>query len=97
MKRIAFFIVLSLLLMVPRQSSAQIKVDMNKVTCGNFLGYTPEDQDFVRFWMSGYYNGAANQTVLDYDRMQKNSSKVKTYCKKHKSETLPTAIKKAAS
>jgi hypothetical protein len=25
----------------------------------------------VRFWMSGYYNAAANKTVLDYSRWQK--------------------------
>lgn len=85
------------LLATVQPGTAQIKVDMNKVTCGNFLGYDPDDQNFVRYWMSGYYNGAANRTVLDYDRMQRNSAKVKAYCKKHKSETLPTAIKKAAS
>jgi hypothetical protein len=47
--------------------------------------------------MSGYYNAAANNNVLDYNRLQKNSEKVTAYCKKRKSDTLPTAIKKSAT
>ena len=78
-------------------AAAQIKLDMNKITCGDWLGYGPADRDFVRYFMSGYYNAAANNNVLDYDRLQKNSEKVTAYCKKHKSDTLPTAIQKSAS
>ena len=78
-------------------AAAQIKLDMNKITCGDWLGYGPADRDFVRFFMSGYYNAAANNDVLDYNRLQKNSAKVMAYCKKRKSDTLPTAIKKSAS
>ena len=33
----------------------------------------------------------------DYDRLQKNSAKVTAYCKNHKSDTLPTAIKNSTS
>ena len=78
-------------------AAAQIKVDMNQITCGDWLGYGPADRDFIRFFMSGYYNAAANNNVLDYNRLQKNSTKVMAYCKKRKSDTLPTAIKKSAS
>ena len=78
-------------------AAAQIKLDMNKITCGDWLGYAPADRDFVRFFMSGCYNAAANNNVLDYDRLQKNSEKVVAYCKRHKADTLPTAIQKRAS
>jgi hypothetical protein len=47
-------------------AAAQIKLDMNKITCGDWLGYGPADRDFVRFFMSGYYNAAASNDVLDY-------------------------------
>jgi acid stress chaperone HdeB len=73
--------------------SAQIAVDMNKITCGSWLGYSQENRDFVRFWISGYYNAAANSNILNYDAFQKNSAKVAGYCRTHKSQTLPTAIK----
>jgi hypothetical protein len=78
-------------------SAAQIKLDMNQITCRDFLGYSPENQAFVRFWLSGYYNAAANSNVLDYNRLQNNSAKVMAYCKRHRSDTLPTAIKNSAS
>ena len=91
------FVTASLLLAAPLPSAAQIRVDMNNMTCGNWLGYSPENREFVRYWMSGYYNAAANSSVLNYDRLQRNSAKVLAYCKKNKSKTLPTAIKASAS
>lgn len=76
---------------------AGAKLDFNKMTCGNWLGYGPDDRDFVTYFMSGYYNAAAGSSVLDYDRLQRNSSAVAAYCKKNKSRTLPTAIQNKAS
>ena len=87
------FVAATLLVAASLPSAAQISIDMNKITCGRWLEYSPEDRDFVRFWMSGYYNSAANSTILNYDRFQKNSAKVTGYCKNHKPQTLPTAIK----
>ena len=83
----------TLLVAASQPSVAQISVDMNQITCGGWLGYSPEQRDFVRFWMSGYYNAAANSNVLNYDRFQRNSAKIAAYCRKNKSKTLPTAIK----
>jgi len=87
------FVTVSLLVAASQPSVAQIRVDMNQITCGGWLGYSPEDRDFVRFWISGYYNAAANSKILNYDRFQMNSAKVTAYCRTHKSKTLPTAIK----
>jgi len=77
-------------------ASAQVNLDMNKITCGDWLGYDPESQNFVRFFMSGYYNASRGSNVLNYSRLQQNSQKVIAYCKKHRSETLPTAIQRLA-
>ena len=86
------FIAATTLVAASQPGAAQISVDMNQITCGGWLGYNPEQQDFVRFWMSGYYNAAANSNVLNYERFQSNSAKIAAYCKKNKSKTLPTAI-----
>ena len=87
------FLAATLLVAASQLSVAQISVDMNQITCGRYLGYGSEERDFVRFWMSGYYNAAANSNVLNYDRFQRNSAKITAYCKKNRSKTLPTAIK----
>jgi len=60
----------TLLVAASQLSMAQISVDMNQITCGRYLGYSPEERDFVRFWMNGYYNAAANSSVLNYDLFQ---------------------------
>ena len=89
------FAAATFLVITSQLSMAQIAVDMNQITCGRWLAYGPEERDFVRFWMSGYYNAAANSSVLSYERFQKNSAKVAAFCKQKKngSKSLPTAIK----
>lgn len=72
-------------------------LDFNKMTCGTWLGYGPEDRNFVVFFMSGYYNAAANTSVLDGDRLTRNAKAVAGYCDKNKSRTLPTAIQNRAN
>ena len=72
-------------------------LDFNKMTCGSWLGYGPEDRDFVTYFMSGYYNAAANNDVLDFKRLEANTAKVLAYCKKNRSQTVPNAINRNAS
>jgi acid stress chaperone HdeB len=86
------FVAATLLVAASQPSAAQISVDMNQITCGSWLGYSPDIQNFVTFWISGYYNAAANSNVLNYDRFQTNFAKVTAYCTTHQSQTLPTAI-----
>jgi hypothetical protein len=77
-------------------AAAQVNLEMNQITCKDWLGYDFGTQNFVRYWMSGYYSASKNINVLDFNRLQRNSEKVLAYCKKHKSATLPTAIQKSA-
>jgi hypothetical protein len=95
--RYSVLLVAAVLSGISLPAAAQVNLDMNQITCRDWLGYEPAAQSFVRFWMSGYYNAAANSNILDYNRLQKNSAKVVAYCKTHRSQTLPTAIKNAAS
>jgi len=77
-------------------AAGQVHLDMNAIKCSDWLGYSRDAQDFVRYFMSGYYNAAANSSVLDYDGLKKNSARVTAYCKNNKSKTLPTAIQNTA-
>ena len=97
MKRIVLVIAAILVSAASVPAVAQIKMDMNKITCKDLLGYNSADRTFVQYWMSGYYNAAANSDVLDFNRLEANTAKVLAYCKKHKPHTLPTAIKNVAS
>jgi acid stress chaperone HdeB len=77
-------------------AAAQIKMDMNKITCQDMLGYNAADRTFLQYWMSGYYNAAANSDILDFKRLETNTAKVLAYCKKNKSMMLSGAINKIA-
>ena len=88
--RYSVLLVAAVLGAISLPAAAQVNLDMNQITCRDWLGYDPAAQSFVRFWMSGYYNAAANSNILDYNRLQKNSAKVVAYCKKHGYQTLPT-------
>jgi hypothetical protein len=87
----AAFLALSIL-----PSQGQIRLEMNKITCADLLRYSKPDQDFLRYWMSGYYNAAANNAVFDYDRLQRNTKLVTQYCQKNKNAPLPKAINAVA-
>lgn len=75
-------------------AAAQVKLDMNKISCGQLLGYDRINQEFVRSWMAGYYAASKNIDVVDLRRVRADSKKVTDYCKKHKSDPLPKAINK---
>lgn len=97
MRRKFLVIAATLLTAASVPAVAQIKMDMNKITCKELLGYNSADRTFVQYWMSGYYNAAANSDVLDFNRLEANTAKVLAYCKKNRSHTVPTAIKNSAS
>jgi hypothetical protein len=77
-------------------ATAQVRLEMNQVTCKNLLDSDFSRQEFIQYWMSGYYSASKNIATIDFNRMEKNSARVLAYCKKHKSATLPTAIRNSA-
>ena len=48
MKKI-IVVAVSLLGVASLPASAQVNLDMNKITCGDWLGYDPASQNFVQF------------------------------------------------
>ena len=96
MTRKVLSVVVVLLGAMALPASAQVNMEMNKVTCSDWLNYDYGTQKFIQYWMSGYYSASKGNDVLDVKRLRTNASKVIAYCKKHKSATLPTAIQKSA-
>jgi hypothetical protein len=94
MRRNLLIIAAALLGAATLPATAQIRMDMNKITCQDMLGYNAADRTFLQYWMSGYYNAAANSDILDFNRLETNTAKVLAYCKKNKSSTLAGAINK---
>jgi len=44
-------------------------------------------------WLSGYYNGKRNNTIIEPETMDKNEEKVDFYCNLHRETTVMDAVK----
>jgi acid stress chaperone HdeB len=77
-------------------ASAQVAIDLSVVTCGQYMGKDRDTQDVLAAWMSGYFNAAKDQSKVDLARFERNRKAVEVYCKKHKLETLMSAIQRNA-
>jgi acid stress chaperone HdeB len=75
---------------------AQVVLDLTLITCAQYMGQDKDNQDVIAAWMSGYFNAAKNQSVLNLTRFDRNRKAVEKYCKSHKPETLMSAIQRNA-
>ena len=89
------FVAATLLVAVSQPSVAQISVDMNQITCGGWLGYSPENRDFVRFWMSGWFSYQTRTRFVDVLAHQKNIASVKSWCQSHPQVSVMNALQTA--
>jgi len=73
---------------------AQETVDFAKITCEEFLmeklAWTSRD---VVLWLSGYYHGKRNNTIVEIQTTKENEEKVNSYCYKHGETTVMDAAK----
>jgi hypothetical protein len=82
---------------VVSQAHAQIKVDFGKITCRQYLmdpNFSPK-APMIANWLSGYFNGKNNNTIVDIGAMASNKDKVEDYCRMNLDTTLIDAAKAA--
>ena len=80
----------------PGPPTGQIKVDMSLITCKQYLSSDAERQEWIAYWMSGYFRASRSEPVFDFQRFANNKKAVGNYCKKYGGETLMSAIQKSA-
>jgi hypothetical protein len=73
---------------------AQETVDVTKITCDELASeqLTLPSSD-VWLWLSGYYNGKRNNTVIDIQAIKKDKDKVILYCYDHRDAPVLDAMK----
>ena len=54
---------------------------------------TVTSSQYVVMWLSGYYNGKHNNTIIEPDAVKKNEEKVNLYCYQHRDATVMEAAK----
>jgi hypothetical protein len=73
-------------------AQAQTMIDVSKITCEQFLLYKITNPNNIALWISGYYNGKRDNTVLDVQGLQEHVEKVKDYCVKNYNVTVMQAV-----
>jgi hypothetical protein len=92
MKGLPITIIPLLAILAATDVSAQT-VDLAKLSCRQFLIGDIVRRDYLALWLSGYYNGTRNDTVVTTDTVQKIADKVDTYCESNLDATLMDAIR----
>ena len=78
-------------------AQAQMTVDVAKITCRQYIfdkNFSPK-APMIANWLSGYFNGKNNNTIVDLGTMAKNKDKVEDYCRMNLDITIIEAAKSA--
>ena len=73
---------------------AQVTLDVSKVTCEQFYLAKASHPTTIGIWLSGFYNGKRNNTVLDVAQVKSNAEKVRRYCAKNLNSMVMEAAEK---
>ena len=69
------------------------EIDIAKLSCKQFLIGDIIRRDHLALWLSGYYNGTRNDTVVETSTVQKIADKVAAYCRSNLEATLMDAVR----
>ena len=73
---------------------AQVTVDVVKITCEQLLMQAlPWTSRDIVLWLSGYYHGKHDNTIIEPDAIKRDENKLNTYCFDHGATTVMDAVK----
>ena len=88
MKSVNALAILAALLAAPA-ARAQVTVDISKITCEQYLGFSVADPRDIAIWLSGYYHGKQGTMLFEPQTLKQNAEKLKTACFKRDNAKLP--------
>jgi acid stress chaperone HdeB len=73
---------------------AQVTVDVTKITCEQLLmAALPFTSRDVVLWISGYYHGKHDNTIIEPGAIKRDEDKLNQYCFEHGETTVMDALK----
>lgn len=84
-----------LMLLSALDASAQVTVDVAKITCEQFILFKVTDPRYIALWLSGYYNAKRNNTVIDPQALTRDTDKVRQYCRMNLEAPVMQAVEAA--
>jgi hypothetical protein len=75
---------------------AQVVVQVDRITCGQFLDAPSERQILIGAWAGGYFSGSKNLNVFDSAYAKRNADVIVKHCKEHKKDSFLESFLKLA-
>lgn len=72
--------------------TAQVSLEIAKITCGQYLGYKVANPKSIAIWLNGYYHGKRGDTVIDTQQLDQDTDKIQKYCAENPDALLMQAV-----
>jgi acid stress chaperone HdeB len=91
--RLLLISALLMLVQIPAPQ-AQVTVDVVKITCQQLLMQAlPWTSRDIVLWLSGYYHGKHDNTIIEPNAVKRDEDKLDQYCFQHGETTVMDAVK----
>jgi hypothetical protein len=77
---------------VPAQ--AQVIINLNEITCRQFLDSNEPDRALISAWVGGYFSSSRNLTLIESEYVKRNHKVITEYCETHHSAKLLESVMK---
>lgn len=81
-----------LMIAVVSAAQAQVTIDVSKITCDQYLLNKVANPKTIGVWLSGFYAGKRNITVVDTQTLDRNAERVSEYCGSNRNMPLMQAV-----
>jgi hypothetical protein len=96
MKRSLFAILIAAAIL-PSAAQAQLMIDMNRLTCAQFLAMSPQQSRIYAAWMSGFFNQKTGYAWVDLNAYERNLANVRQWCATSPGETVMAGLQRATA
>jgi acid stress chaperone HdeB len=91
-KRSIFIGLAVVFLTASSMASAQVTVDVSKITCDQFVKYEIADPKLIAIWINGYYQGLHKNPIVDKHQTLQSIDKLEEYCFKHPNDLVMNEV-----
>ena len=89
----ALSVLLFIIVTLPSAAQAQLIIDMNRLTCAQFLAMSPQQARIYSAWMSGWFNQKTGYAWVDLNAYERNFVNVRQWCATSPGQTVMEGLK----
>ena len=80
---------LILVFLLSSPAEAQVTLDASKITCEQFVHSKISNPRTFAAWLSGFYSGERNKTILSPQAFDEDLSRLEEFCNNEKNFSIP--------